>query len=229
MRTRFLVIFLGVIALCLASFNVTQSQTAAPQEEVILSWQALNFFPANFEGKALASPFSPILASVEVIENGKFTDLSQSSISWKIDNKFLQSGVGLKEVLFRIQKNKGDFHIIQVSIEKNGKKSQGSVLIPIAPQTIVVELPYSGNTIFSNVENTIKAIPYFFNIKTLNELSFFWQINERKEGGKDNNVLILKTSAPQTKSQSLIEITSSAQNNTNPLEFAKTKIWLNVK
>jgi len=229
MRIRFFIVFLPIMVVCFGFFGVVNGQTPAPQQEIILSWQALNFFPANFEGKALASPFSPILISVEATENGKFTDLSQSSISWKMDNKFLQSGIGLKEVLFRVEKNKGDFHIIQVSIEKNGMKSQESVLIPIAPQTLIVDLPYEGNVISSNIENTIKAIPYFFNIKTLNELSFFWQINDRKEGGKSNNTLILKTSAPQTKSQSVIEITASAQNNENPLEFAKTKVWLSVK
>lgn len=228
MRRNFLVIFFVVIAACFGFFYTTHSQTA-PQREIILSWRALNFFPANFEGKALASPFSPILVGVEVVENGKFVDVSKDQILWRLDNKFLQSGIGLKEVIFRTQKNNGDFHIVQVSIGKNGDGGEESMLIPVSSQAIVVELPYQGNSIAPDVENTIKAIPYFFNIQTLNELSFFWQINSIKKGGNSNNTLILKTGVPQVKSQNIIEITASAQNNENPLEFAKTKVWLNVK
>ena len=225
MKRYFLIIFAIGVSI---SFLSAGAQTA-PQREIILSWRALNFFPANFEGKALASPFSPVLVGVEAVENGKFVDISQMPVSWKLDNKFLQSGTGLKEVLFRVQKNKGDFHIVQVSIGKNGAGGEESILIPIAPQTIVVELPYQGNSISPNIENTIKAIPYFFNIQALNDLSFFWQVNNTKEGGNSNNTLILKTGTPQVKSQNTIEITASAQNNENPLEFAKTKVWINVK
>lgn len=221
-----------VAALSFLSFFVmifvSQGQTP-PQREVLLSWQALNFFPANYEGKPLASPFSPIKVGVEMIENGKLADLSQASISWRLDNKFLKNGVGLKDILFRVQKNKGDFHIVQVSIDRNNIKTEGSILISIVPQTIVVEIPYPGNTVRSNIENSIQAIPYFFNIKSLKDLSFYWQINDRKEGGGTNNTLILKTGEPQTNSQRIIELTASAQNNENPLEFAKIKTWLNVK
>lgn len=200
-----------------------------PEREIILSWQALNFFPANYKGKPLATPFSPVRVGVELIENGKFVDISQYSITWRLDNAFLGKGINLKETSFLVKKSPGDSHFVHVSVEKDGIKNESSIRIPVSPQTIVVDIPYPGHTIKADVENPIRAIPYFFNVQSLNEISFYWQVNERKEGGGSNNTLILKTGVPQTNDQRVIEITASAQNNKNLLEFAKSKVWLNVE
>jgi len=224
--------YAGIATILLPAFlffaAVSHGQSS-PEREIILSWQALNFFPANYKGKPLATPFSPVRIGAELIENGRFVDISQYSIVWKLDNKLLKSGVGLKETSFRVQKTAGDFHIIQVVMEKDGIKIDSSMLIPVSSQTIVVDIPHPGNTIKSNTENPVQAVPYFFNIRSLRDISFYWQVNDRKEGGGSNNTLLLKTGTPQTNDQKVIEITASAQNNENPLEFAKSKVWLNVR
>ena len=220
--------FFALFFLTLYGTKALNAQTPSNKSSLVITWKSGSFFPANFTGKAPATPFSPIIASVEAVSGGKILNLSRAAISWKIDNKPIGNGAGMKNVSFRVQKNKGDFHILSVSVSQNDSVSEDSVIIPIYPQIIVVELPFKDNTISPGVENAIKAVPYFFNIDSIKNISFFWQINNENKGGGNNDTLILKTGEPQLQSQETVEITASAQNNNNPLEFAKSRAWLKI-
>ncbi len=222
----FRILFIFSVVLCLTAMSTSYAQSTK-QGDIILSWRAINFFPADFTGKAAASPFSPVEASVSFVENGKIQDISKSLISWKLDNKYLASGTGMQNATFNVQKSKGDFHILSVSISQNSSELKESIIIPVGQQTIIIELPFPGNTIPSGNESTITAIPYFFNISSLKDISFFWQINNDKKSG--SNTISLNSSASNISNQKIIEVTASAQKNNNPMEFAKTKSWLKLK
>lgn len=205
--------------------------TTAAQEknEIILTWQANNFFPSSYLGKALTTQYSPVSVAVELISAGKLTDLSKYQISWYLDGKYLSRGDGLKESVFLAKKTKGETHVVRVEIKNGNSILTESVSVPVFAHTLVLESPYPKNIIKPNTQISLKAMPYFFNLDTFNDLSFFWQVNGEKESSGTNNALILNIGAPTNKDDSVLEIVGSTQNIKNPMEFAKQKIWLTIQ
>ena len=59
MKTRLLTIILVLFIFALLNQNSGQAQTIQPKPELIITWQANNFFPSDYAGKAWAAPNAP--------------------------------------------------------------------------------------------------------------------------------------------------------------------------
>lgn len=200
---------------------------AEPLSQTIITWQANNFYPANYSGKPLATPATPISVSVEVAVDGKLIDLSRAEIIWYADNEVIGRGLGVKETTWSGKKTKGDDYFVRVSIKLDGRKFENSTRIPATKPLIVVESSNPYGFVRTNSQNSLQIIPYFFNVASLEELNFSWRINQKQVGGNDNQ-LIIKTSEPQTSNQSVVEVNASAQNRRNLLETASAKTKLTI-
>lgn len=204
--------------------SITGAQTPG---QVILTWQANNFYPADYAGKALATPNTPVTISAEILRDGKLIDLSKGTFTWYVDEKLLSRAQGLKEILFTVKKSVGDSHFIRVTIKSGNDLFESSVRIPISRQTVVLESPYPNHLVRAGSQAVLQAMPYFFNIPSLQDLTFSWQINnDKQKGSGSDNQLILNIGTPQTPNQDVIRITTLVRNKNNPLEFANEGIQL---
>lgn len=210
----------------LSGFLFMTKVPAQINTQTILTWQADNFYPANYEGKAQATPNTPVSVSAEIFAENKLLDSSQANFIWYVDEKFAKEGVGAKEIVFTVTKSEGDSHFIRVVIKQNDKLLEASTRIPISKPLVAIDAPRPNQLIPAGSQVLLQAIPYFFNINTLQDLNFSWQINNQIQKGANGNRLILKIGAPQTPSQNAVEITVSAQNKSNLSEFAKKNIKL---
>jgi len=209
----------------------------------IISWRAINYVPSGFIGKILPSKNSKIEVSFDVLDldNKKFIDISQQQIEWYLNNEPLKLGIGLKSVVFSA--NSGSDQTIEIIIPNytdnkyNKGQYNGSILnaitsIPVASPKIIINAPYPNKTI-SIGENLFQALPYFFNVNTLNQLKISWDIDGTEYFNEQVNrqdTLILSTDTQgQAVEGANVGIQASAQNLLDQLELAKGYINLDIK
>ena len=171
----------AILFLIAALFAVIAAQAAKAQTEpfILITWKALNYAPANFEGKVLPMQNSPIVASVALLQNGKFIDTSKMQIKWSINSQPVQSGIGLQTIIFQEPDLGGGGNSTDVTVEIPNYTG-GSILntISISPTQpkATIDAPYP-NLQFSGSQLNIKAVPYFFNVNSISGLDISWTVN----------------------------------------------------
>ena len=223
---KYLLITLTLLAI--GYWLLANDVSAQQSNQVIITWQANNYYPSDYQGKALATNFTPVSMSVELLKDGRLQDLSQASIGWFIDGKFINRAQGLKEILFTTNKIEGNNYFIQVSIDLNQETFEGTARINIDSLQIVIENPHPNSTVQGGRSLIVQAIPYFFNITSLADLDFSWKINGEKIS-TDGNQITLNLGAIQPNSINAVQIDLFLQNNLKPLEISKAQLKLTVK
>ena len=183
--------FIIICALLFATAGGVASVAAQNQaDKVYITWKALNFYPAHFAGKALPTFGTPVTVAVEVTRNGVLLDLSQADITWELDGKFLSGGRNAKTARFTAAKGSGDTHFIRVSLVQNQEVLGSSLRIPVTSPTVVIGAPYPmGRGVGGAM--TLYALPFFFNISSLDEFAFSWLIDgKRLATGSDHALTI---------------------------------------
>ncbi len=226
---------IGLIGLIgLLGVSRSSAQTASPvapavNTQVIITWQADNYFPADFEGRSLPAPYTPVVASVELLQNATLTDLSQATISWYVDDKFQNSGVGLKTFSFYAQQEDFGYASLRVRVQtQDGASFQNSIQIPVTHPQLILQYPSPLNTVPANSNAIITAVPFSFNISSLSDLTYYWTVNGVRATSTGSSVT-LNVGTPQTAYDTLLQISVSAQNNNNPLEIAKTAAAFSIQ
>lgn len=196
-------------------------QTAAPKTETILTWQANNYYPADYAGKAYATPNTPISVALELLINKKLQDLSSAEFIWYVDQEFLNSGKGLKETSFVVSRDDGQELFVRVVMQFNGERYETSTRVPVKPHTVVIDSPYPNQVVKSDSRLLFEIIPYFFNVISLSDLTFFWDVNGKKDQSDGNNQLAINIGASD--SEKAILVSGTAQNKKKLLEFSNDK------
>lgn len=237
-------------AICLAVLGLffsfsTSAQVAAPKTpafilptnpafDFMISWRAVNYVPANYQGKIMPNKNSSIEISFDALDQGKFVDLSKQNIIWYLNDNLLQSGVGLKTIKFTASQINP---VISISIPsyKDTKYSagdlEGLITIPTISPKIVINTPYPGKAIKIG-DNLFQALPYFFNILNPNQLSIGWSVDGAETAGQPGNADILNlTTATQGNpaAGANVSIKTIAQNPADQFEFAQSYINLDIK
>ncbi len=211
---------LAVMALIVPIASFGQTQTGA---YAFITWQANNYYPADFSGKAMATNGTTISAAVNFVENQKIQDLSQTAITWYLDGGFLRQGTGLNQINFIVTKSKGNNHSIRADVQTKNELLSPSVSIPIASPKVVVVNPYSGQTISVNSQINLEAIPYFFNVKSFGNLIFSWIVGDNGHpSGNDNKLSLTMDSA----SRGTVSVVGRVDNRNNKFESAEGKTSL---
>jgi len=212
-------------------FILDKISLAQSSPEMFITWESSNYAPNNYKGKILPIESSVVSASVLVIDNGKIADLSRAEIRWFSERKLLGSGVGLTGIKFEIPINAISSARIEAEIinYKGGATLEDFIRIPIARPEVVIEASgqLSEKIIIAGI-NTIKALPYFFNINSLEQLSFTWEANnqEIKEQGKTGETLELDITDG---AGNLLNLGVKARNNIKNIEFARSLLNLEIK
>jgi hypothetical protein len=209
------------LALPFIVFNPLRAQT--PQGQAVMTWRALNFFPADFRGKALPTEGSRVAASVAYLESGKFVNLSNLLIRWYVDGTFATRGTGLTEYIFKTTKQNGEMHVVRVSIEfAGGGKYESSVMVPVNDRRLVLRGAGS-QTLAPDTDATIEAFPYFFNVASLADLTFFWTVNGARAAGVNGNALTITVPHANTTPGGALDVSVVAQGKRDLIEYAAGK------
>jgi hypothetical protein len=205
-----------------------------PNFDLVISWRATNYVPANYQGKIMPSNNSSVVVSFDALDQGKFVDLSKQNIIWYLGDNFLQSGIGLKSVKFTVNQLNP---VISISIPnyKDAKYSagdiEGVITIPTTSAKVVIDAPYPAKAIKIG-NNLFQALPYFFNISNLNQLNISWSVDGSDVSSQSGNASILNLTtatqgSPAVGANTSINVT--AQNPASDFEFARGYINLDIK
>ena len=203
--------------------------------DVDILWEALNYTPLAYKGKAL--PVSGSLIKITAIPY--FSESSSRLIyEWQIDYKNFPdiSGMGKNSFVFKSADIYNTNKIgLTVSNYDRSVVAQKSVAIEIgAPKVIFYEesplegVKYNkaltGDVQMEQDEIIIEAEPYFFSLSDLGKISYEWMMNSEKIIPEEfPNVLSLRKG--ETSGRSLIEL--KASNPSNVLQYADTRLGIN--
>ncbi len=220
-------IFLKIITLLgfiILSFKTQTNSSFSQNYELIISWQANNYYPPNYQGKSLPVKNTNIALGVILTANNRIIDLNNFLISWYLDNQFFKEDYGLEEINFNVLKNKKTNHFITVEIynKNNELITKKNLILPIQEPQIVLtpfipqNFPLKENTLLN-----LEILPYFFNTTNLNNLIFDWQINNQQQTIKGDNKLNLTITTINNQQEKLI-IKNKTHNENNINERAET-------
>lgn len=171
------------VLLSFSGLGRSSAQQQAP--ELFITWKAATYAPPNFAGKVLPVAGSLIVASFEVIDQGVPANLSRQTVYWYINGNFFKGGEGIQSLRFGAPAGGGDIDLrVQLPNYKNNFLVK-TVTIPVVEPEAVIESPFPDGKI-SNPSIQLKGVPYFFNTKTLADLSFSWQVNGQAPKGTEN-------------------------------------------
>jgi hypothetical protein len=216
------------VAFVFSSFYA-QAQTSTSKSQLVLTWQANNFYPADYAGKASATPDTPVTVSAEILSDGKLIDASLINFNWTLDGKFLARGQGVKETSFKVLKGEGEFHVVGVSAQTKNGQTDSSLMIPVERPHLALEVPYPEKILVAGKDAAIQAIPYFWNITSFDKLVFFWTVNGGLERGINGNSAVISVGQPNNESEKTLFLSIFAQNQANPLELVKENYQLDIK
>lgn len=220
--------FKKIIGLAVLIGFISTIVYAQSAPEFLVSWRAINYVPADYQGKILPSNNSPVEVSFDLIDGNKIVNLSKKEINWYFNGRYFNSGIGLKTITFNsngLDKN------IRINIsDYNGRSLDKFLTVSNFKPEIVVDAK-DINKKSAGKQYNFTALPYFFNVSNLSQLKFQWKVNDQNLTGSVENPESLSL---DLKSETILpgtnfNILSSAQNIFNDLEFAAKKLNFTVK
>lgn len=227
-----------VFVFCFLWFLPVQSQT--PQINITLTWSTNTYIPLDYPGKAL-----PVKGSViEVAANIDSQEVNPQELNYRwFLNRHLQgeqSGQAKSVLGFPVKWTSENEQSIRVEIRDKEENLLGSAYLDIGivqPQVVIQPITNKGTLpLESSVSSIIKeyqisaeqetsfiAQPYFFNISSINELNFNWNLGGREASqiSSDNpHVFILKIGQLIQSIKQNLKI--GVENKNNPLQRART-------
>jgi len=223
-----------LLFLCAAvSFGIVRgvsAQTPA-SSELIVTWHANNYYPADFRGKARVTPRTRVSVSVQVLEGGRLATPSDAVVVWRLDGATLARGAGLFNTVFTARALAGTDHNMRVMVERKGVRIAESLFrIPVVHPELVFEHAFPNRVLRSGTQATLRLIPYFFNVASLNDLRFFWQVGGEAPKIEDGDNTLTLTVGPfdaTTQEQSVL-VTGVVQNIANELESVRERLLFHV-
>jgi len=160
-----------------------------------LYWSADNYVPFDYQGRILPTKGSWVIIDVDLEILGE--DPENLKYSWFLDGTFqdYKSGYGRDNFKFGIRRSKGASHTILLKVfnESRSFLVEKSITIPITnPELVIynnnpINLSYTASNkdfdVVSNEENSFFALPYFFNVKSLEDLEFNWTFADKSYKG----------------------------------------------
>jgi hypothetical protein len=205
------------------TFTAFAAQPTSPGGEAIITWSALNFYPSDYAAKALPANGSTVTASVEVARGGKLQDLRSVPVSWYLDGDWLSGGTGQKRTSFTVTKRAGDSHVLRAVAGLPDGDVEGTVSVPVAAREVVIETPYR-NLAAPVGDLLFRAVPYFFNVTSLADLTFSWGVGGEIKSASGDNELTISTGG----SAGTLSLSVTAQGVSAPLESASDSIQITV-
>lgn len=168
-----------IILIFLFSFLLSvQVGQAADTSSLFLTWRGATYTPTDYQGKALITPGSYIILSVEAFSNGARYPLEKTMVRWYTQGHLTQSGIGLQSFNTQVKLLAGNDFKVRVEIpDFPGGALSKTILIRVVEPKVVIEFP------FANLQTKIRdflvrATPYFFDTASEKNLQYSWSINK---------------------------------------------------
>lgn len=207
--------------------------------EIILTWSSDTYVPSDYIGKALPAKGSVVEIAANVFSQNVCP--RELVYNWFLDGRMQKNESGKGKQVFK-------FNIGESSAKKSVKvaiKNQEGFVIGESPSLNLkswkTEIVFGTNAflseclgsvlgyqIYSNEKIVFTAWPYFFDIKSVDELNYQWAL-----GGKDavqtdkENPNVLTVEIGQLISSFTQELTVEAENKNNPLQRTKLTAEIN--
>ena len=215
-------ILLLIFILCFLIFSPVQSQT--PKIGITLTWSTDTYVPLNYPGKALPSRGNIIEVAANIDSKG--INPQELNYRWFLNDHAQREKSGLSRQTFNFPAKwtSGNEYFIRIEIRNRSEELLGSasqVIKIVQPEIVLEAKEYQ---IPANQEAKFTAQPYFFNIKSPDELDYKWRLGGKtasQTGNKSPNIFILKVGQiAQSVKQDLVVW---AKNKNNPLQRAQTE------
>lgn len=211
-----------IVFLFYANNNFVHAQTSA-QPRFILSWKASSYVPGTYAGKPLPISGSQLTFGADLFINNRLQDADQAFFSWYLDENLQQTGYGVQIFSFPVSQLNGSYHLIRLEVSYLGRGYNENAYVSVVGPQLVVTKDGAPRGIIEPGMNVFRAIPYFFNIKWLDNLSFNWVVNGQSvpydNDGKPNE---LKLEMPQ--SFGAVSVIAAVSSKLNALETVRKTI-----
>ncbi|MBL7154953.1 MAG: hypothetical protein ISS88_00395 [Candidatus Portnoybacteria bacterium] len=228
-----------VAVCCLLFFTSAQSQTS--QIGITLTWSTDTYVPIDYSGKALPSRGSIIEVAANIDSKG--VNPQELVYNWFLDDRIQKADSGQGKQVFQF--NIGDRITRKRLVKVETKNTAGTLLgtssylslkpcqPEIALETKALLLESSNLTqkyqISANQEIKFIAQPYFFNIKSLDELDYKWSLGGKTASqisSENPNIFILKVG--QIGQSIKQDLSVWVENKNNPLQRTQTTAEINI-
>lgn len=197
--------------------------------EITLTWSTNSYVPFDYPAKALPAKNSIIeIAAVIAPQN---INPQALNYYWYLDDNLERSGSGLaKDVfLFKTTKNAGQSHQIKLWLKNQAGAFMGEKTIEIKIVAPEIHLGSLISDLKSGEEKQFIALPYFFNIKSVDDLNYNWSFGQEKAqiaAPENPGIFLLKVGQiAKTISQEL-KLLAENKNDFSQRAEAKLKITL---
>lgn len=184
-------------AFAAALVPLAHAQTSgAPR--LFITWKALNsYVPSFYQGKALPSYGTKLVASIEAISsNGKLIDLHSQPIFWYVNETLVGGGTGVQTVTFPPFGTPPSTLSLTVTIPQYpGGGLEGAMDIPYVSPVAVIDAPYPSAE-FSTNPVAVNALPFYFDTPSSTRLSYTWEVNGQT-GGSAEDPSVANITLPQ--------------------------------
>lgn len=185
-----------------------------------VTWRSGAYTESGYQGKVLPVAGAPITIAFELIDGGKFANLSRTTIRWMKNGRLFQSGVGLQTVTIPTDPiiDRGEIRIKIVIAQYKGVDIQRNFILPVVAPEIVIRAPYP-NRLMPSGTQTIRALFYNWSAAQAGTLAAEWTMQGERltTTGKDNVVTL---NLPRTAAGQLLLISVAAKNLANDFETA---------
>lgn len=220
-----------ILALLIVPFFAFAQTVSLAAPELMLTWQAENFAPAEFRGKIFPVKGSRITVALNLIEDNRIADISRTEVRWFVDNNLVSAGTGAQLFEYRIPQGATDEIRLRAQLPNHrGAIIEKEIIIPIASPEVILQSKHPNNET-PRGEITLKAIPYFFNTQQLAHISLQWLVNNQPpEIGEEIEALDeINITVPEgTPAGSRIDIRVIAKNIMQETEFAIRSLLLTI-
>jgi len=216
----------------LFSIFLTSAQIAS-QPQFVATWRSHNYAPSWYAGKIMATRGSWVDVSFDLINNGKVVDLSKNKVRWYVNDDLRRNeddGLGIRNFYFGVDEFARDDIEVRIVIVDYAENEIGKmIIIPLVSPEAVVDAPYS-NRQLPNGTNFFKVYPFFFNVNDLSKLSFNWIVGGRLAESNAIDTSILKLNIDKLAPSGFgIDIQATINNLTNEMEFASSRVKMEVR
>lgn len=192
------------------------ARSTSPTASHFLTWQSDTYAPPGFLGKRLPSKGSSVSLAFHTLNTSE--SFQNVAFTWYIDNIKIGEGMGKTRTNTTITQRPGTYTAKVFLRYPNG--SSETITTPIKVVTPVVYLVEEKNVIHNGTLFTyptdlyFRALPLSFNVSSLLELDFTWNVNNITSVGQnpekpDRSILTMPTNLPsRTATQFGITVTS---------------------
>ncbi len=201
----------GILALLLSGTAQAAAVVPAPPE-LMLTWSAANsFVPAAYAGRIMPSTDGMVTLAVQLVDNHKLVAQPDATFEWYINNRLVTSGKNITHFSFKTADYLSNNSIrVRMTDYNTSAAIEKTLYLPQSRSLVAITTPYPNNGI-SLAGSMLEALPYFFPAKTLDEISFAWQVGDQGQTTPSNHLLVTSTGGGAKPSRLMVKVTASSK------------------